>query len=61
MLYRQMEKETGNYKYLYAETPWNLFDIIDWFFWSKTIVQKLEQILPMCEKLKWGDKSDWLH
>lgn len=29
MLYRQMEKETGNYKYLYAETPWNLFDIID--------------------------------
>lgn len=28
MLYRQMEKETGDYMYSYAETTWNLFDII---------------------------------
>ena len=26
ILYRQMEKETGDYKYSYAETPWNLFE-----------------------------------
>ena len=28
-IYRQMEKETGDYKYSYAETPWNLFNILD--------------------------------